>query len=117
MHKSAGIIFYRYNPHNNNIEFLLQKRQHKNNKIYYEDLGGKKDPIDRNLEETAAREASEESNAAFLMVKKNKQNYNILLKFCQAYILKLISENKIILIHHKSGYILYLVYIMPAFRM
>jgi len=53
--KAGGVILYKYE--NKNVKFLMI---HSNNK--YEDFGGRTDNHDKNIEETIAREAEEESN-------------------------------------------------------
>ena len=69
--RPAGILFYRTTPLNN-VEILLQHRQYKKKGTYYywyEDLGGKMDKCDKTIYDTAIREASEESNCAFVISK------------------------------------------------
>lgn len=105
MYKAAGIIFYRIDKFGN-FEFLLQTKHYKN-KIYIEDLGGKKEKIDNSIFETAAREAAEESNAEF--IQSNIMQYDIKVKLCKIYFLKLMSENIIKLPYKKNYYMLYLV--------
>jgi hypothetical protein len=60
---SAGIIFYRIK--NNMLQYLLIERND-NSRFKYEDLGGKISDEDENIADIAAREAAEESNAAFV---------------------------------------------------
>lgn len=58
--KAGGIIFYRVNR--KNIEFFLIKTEWRKQ---YEDFGGKTDIKDKDIWETACREADEESNGIF----------------------------------------------------
>ncbi len=57
--RAGGVLFYRFFP---DFEMLLINP---NNKIRYEDFGGKTDEQDKNILETIAREVYEESNGIF----------------------------------------------------
>jgi hypothetical protein len=59
--RAGGILFYRYV--NDNLVFLMIKRNN-----IYSDFGGKTEPIDKSIIDTASRETEEESNKIF---KKN----------------------------------------------
>lgn len=55
--KAGGVILYRKDKEHKTIKFLLINSQEK-----YEDFGGRTDVIDKNINETIAREVEEESN-------------------------------------------------------
>jgi 8-oxo-dGTP pyrophosphatase MutT (NUDIX family) len=68
---SAGIVFWRFR--NNRAEVLLQfSNDKKSSKLWFEDFGGKREPTDPTIMDVAAREAAEETNAAWTAGDKKK---------------------------------------------
>lgn len=69
--RAGGIIYYRI-VDNNNIEFLMIKKNDR-----YEDFGGKTESFDDTYLETVAREANEESNGIIIQNEVYKHLDNI----------------------------------------
>lgn len=90
---SAGVIFFRFK--NGQLEFLLQHKPDKRQKWWYEDLGGKSNPEDKSLDDTAAREVDEESNN----------------QITKAYAKQLMSRDSIALLYQKAKYLVYIVHL------
>lgn len=90
---SAGVIFFRYR--NGRLEFLMQHKPDKKQKWWFEDLGGKVDLGDSSPNETAAREADEESNG----------------QISKIYTMELMRQNSIALLYQKAQYMMYLVHL------
>jgi len=88
--KAGGIIFYRLNKKTKQTEFLLIKCNNK-----YEDFGGKTDPDDNSIEETAAREAEEESNNIFNRheILKNIDKADLIYSKFSKYLIYFIKTN------------------------
>jgi hypothetical protein len=104
---SAGIIFYRIGGEK--LEFLIQHKQDKKGRWWYEDLGGKIDPIDDDVFDIASREASEESNAAFI----NDDSSDAVSK-CTSYIKNILQQDSIFLAQHRNKYGLFLAFLPNA---
>jgi 8-oxo-dGTP pyrophosphatase MutT (NUDIX family) len=106
---SAGVIFYRFTD-DGAIELLMQLKQDKRTlSSFWEDLGGKSDPEDQSIEDVAAREAAEESNAK--ISNQFSTTYDEQLKSSRNYIRELIKKNSIALLQKKTKYALFLVYL------
>lgn len=113
---SAGIIFYRSRKNGNGIELLFQRKADRH--AWYEDLGGKAGPEDPTIEHVAAREASEESNGAFigpfkyaindLLPKNLVEEYDTHIKRCTQYILELMKHS-LVIVNKKTKYALWCV--------
>lgn len=90
---SAGIIFCRYI---NGLPYYLLIKRSGDSRFVFEDLGGKIDDKDENLIDLAAREASEECNAALVPrnlddITNERSLYDKALNGSIAYIKKLVT--------------------------
>ena len=109
---SAGIIFYKII---NGIVYYLIMKKTGNTRFIYEDLGGKISDCDECIEDIAAREASEESNAVLVdrnleLIKTDKILYNNALNNSIVYIKNIIEENNIKpILYPQMKYAVYLV--------
>ena len=88
--RAGGVLLYRVNEQNKQIEFLLAKNGNR-----YEDLGGKIDKCDADIYETIAREVKEESNNLInynSIILRIKENNPIFVKYSK-YMLFIIESN------------------------
>ena len=106
--RAGGVLYYHFNLKKGCVEYLFA--QYRNN--IFEDFGGKTEKCDYSIEDTVAREVSEESNNVFCkhktkcVLEKNKFVYLPSSKYC-VYFIKLnhrIDEHKFDVIEKHLGY-------------
>ena len=108
---SAGVVFYRLTQ-NGTIQLLMQRKFDKRSNPFWEDLGGKSNLGDKTIEDVAAREAAEETNAEIQPFEVPEyMPYKTRLETSTNYIKNLITKNSFPLIQRKTKYALFLVYL------
>lgn len=110
---SAGCIFFRVDK-SGGVKYLLQQKHDlKTDRKFLEDWGGKSEATDQSIEETAAREAAEETNGGVQdpTVDTSKMSYLETLQASKQYIQSLIRHRTIAIPQRKTKYMLFLVFL------
>ena len=100
--RAGGVIFYKIDPLTKQIKMLMQYTERIDQRTnikrnVYEDIGGKTDEIDNNINDTIIREVVEETNGIITkeIVKEylDKENQSYYLKHSKYYLI-LVEANK-----------------------
>ena len=109
--RAGGIIFYKLDPLTKQIKMLMQYTERLNQRTnikrhVYEDIGGKTDEIDNNINDTIMREVVEETNGIITkeIVKEHldKANQSYYLKHSKYYLILVEADKNIVNIDRRA---------------